>query len=203
MLGGAWLSCASGIWGGRGWAAQPRAAGRDVSCTLCIPAPAQVNSTLDSTPAKVQEQSQDMVTSKQGFVPLVLNSPSPRAPYSPSHPYLETSPAATPLPAAQAVPRSPCAIMLMPSWTVLSQSLLPQAHLPQVSRTWAAVHSTNLSPSPAETQEQLGLIRQEIRSLQEELPLLEVEENVGAVVDNVALVLEQYREPIISLDGLR
>ncbi|XP_054063023.1 prominin-1-A-like [Rissa tridactyla] len=76
----------------------------------------KVNSTLDSTPAKVQEQSQDMVT---------------------------------------------------------------------------------------KTQEQLGLIRQEIRSLQEELPLLEVEENVGAVVDNVTSVLEQYREPIISLDGLR
>ncbi|XP_063194604.1 prominin-1-A-like isoform X2 [Chroicocephalus ridibundus] len=76
----------------------------------------KVNSTLDSTPAKVQEQSQDMVT---------------------------------------------------------------------------------------KAQEQLGLIRQEIRSLQEELPLLEVEENVGAVVDNVTSVLEQYREPIISLDGLR
>ncbi|KAM6347447.1 LOW QUALITY PROTEIN: prominin-1-A-like [Alca torda] len=53
------------------------------------------------------------------------------------------------------------------------------------------------------TQEQLGLIRQEIRRLQEELPLLDVEENVGAVVGNVTSVLEQYREPIISLDGLR
>ncbi|XP_074015173.1 prominin-1-A-like [Numenius arquata] len=53
------------------------------------------------------------------------------------------------------------------------------------------------------TQDQLGLIRQEIRSLQEELPLLDVEENVGAVVGNATSVLEHYREPIISLDGLR
>ncbi|XP_074731204.1 prominin-1-A-like isoform X2 [Strix uralensis] len=53
------------------------------------------------------------------------------------------------------------------------------------------------------TQDQLGLIRQEIRSLQEQLPLLDVEGNVGAFVGNATLVLEEYREPIISLDGLR
>ncbi|XP_010293630.1 PREDICTED: prominin-1-A-like, partial [Phaethon lepturus] len=53
------------------------------------------------------------------------------------------------------------------------------------------------------TQDQLGLIRQEIRSLQEQLPLLDVEENVGAFVSNATLVLEEYREPIMALDGLR
>ncbi|XP_050755211.1 prominin-1-A-like [Gymnogyps californianus] len=53
------------------------------------------------------------------------------------------------------------------------------------------------------TQDQLGLIRQEIRSLQEQLPLLDVEENVGAFVSNATSVLEEYREPIITWDGLR
>ncbi|XP_019327238.1 PREDICTED: prominin-1-A [Aptenodytes forsteri] len=53
------------------------------------------------------------------------------------------------------------------------------------------------------TQDQLGLIREKIRSLQEQLPLLDVEESVGAFVDNTMSVLEEYREPIISLDGLR
>ncbi|XP_009892551.1 PREDICTED: prominin-1-A-like [Charadrius vociferus] len=54
-----------------------------------------------------------------------------------------------------------------------------------------------------QTQDELGLIRQEIRSLQEQLPLRDVEENVGAIVGNATSVLEQYREPIIDLDGLR
>lgn len=87
----------------------------------------QVNSTLYMIPAKVQEQSQDIVTSKQGFVPHVLNSPSPRAPFS-SHLCLQTSPAVTPLPAALAVPKSPCAVMLMPSLaktTILPSFLSP------------------------------------------------------------------------------
>ncbi|XP_032850012.2 prominin-1-A isoform X2 [Tyto alba] len=53
------------------------------------------------------------------------------------------------------------------------------------------------------TQDQLGLIRQEIRSLQEQLPLLDVEGNVGAFVGNATSVLEESREPIINLDGLR
>ncbi|XP_074764528.1 prominin-1-A-like [Athene noctua] len=53
------------------------------------------------------------------------------------------------------------------------------------------------------TQDQLGLIRQEIRSLQEHLPLLDVEGNVGDFVGNATLVLKEYREPIIGLDGLR
>ncbi|XP_076194996.1 prominin-1-A-like [Aptenodytes patagonicus] len=53
------------------------------------------------------------------------------------------------------------------------------------------------------TQDQLGLIREKIRSLQEQLPLLDVEESVGAFVDNAMSVLEEYREPIVSLDGLR
>lgn len=72
-----------------------------------------------------------------------------------------------------------------------------------MSSTRAAVHSTNLSPSPAETQDQMGLIKQEIRSLQEQLPLLDVEENVGTLLDNATSVLEKYREPIISVDWLR
>ncbi|XP_053926999.1 prominin-1-A isoform X2 [Cuculus canorus] len=53
------------------------------------------------------------------------------------------------------------------------------------------------------TQDQLGLIRQEIRSLQDQMPLLDVEENVEYFVDNTALVLEEYRKPVIDLDGLR
>ena len=81
---------------------------------------------------------------------------------------------------------------------LLSGTLLPQAYLPQ-----AAARSANLSLSPAETQDQLGLIRQEIRSLQGQLPLLDVEESVGAFVGNATSVLEEYREPIIALDGLR
>ncbi|XP_051475752.1 prominin-1-A-like [Apus apus] len=53
------------------------------------------------------------------------------------------------------------------------------------------------------TQGQLGFIRQEIRSLQEKLPLLDLEENVGAFVGNTSLTLEEYREPIVALDRLR
>ncbi|KAM9379576.1 prominin-1-A-like [Phaethornis superciliosus] len=52
-------------------------------------------------------------------------------------------------------------------------------------------------------QGQLGLIRKEIRSLQEQLPLMDVQENVGAFVGNATSVLEEYREPIIAMDGLR
>ncbi|KAM4774810.1 prominin-1-A-like isoform 1-T3 [Cyanocitta cristata] len=55
----------------------------------------------------------------------------------------------------------------------------------------------------AKSQDQLGLIRQEIRRLQEELPVLDVEEKVGAFLNNAASVLEEYREPIIAWDGLR
>ncbi|XP_067995620.1 prominin-1-A-like isoform X2 [Melanerpes formicivorus] len=53
------------------------------------------------------------------------------------------------------------------------------------------------------TQDQLGFIRKEIRSLQEQLPFPDVEENVNAFVDNAILVLEENRELIIALDGLR
>ncbi|XP_039240972.1 prominin-1-A-like [Pipra filicauda] len=55
----------------------------------------------------------------------------------------------------------------------------------------------------AKTQDQLGFIRQEIRSLQEQLPFPDVEEKVGAFVGNTTLVLEEYRGPIITWDGLR
>ncbi|OWK62337.1 Prominin-1-A [Lonchura striata] len=55
----------------------------------------------------------------------------------------------------------------------------------------------------AKSQDQLGLIRQEIRSLQEGLPLLDVEEKVGAFVNNATSMLEEYREPVIAWDGLR
>nr|XP_021149452.1 prominin-1-A [Columba livia] len=53
------------------------------------------------------------------------------------------------------------------------------------------------------TQDQLGLIKQEIRSLQEQLPLLDVEENVGTFLSDATSVLEKYREPTISVDWLR
>lgn len=55
----------------------------------------------------------------------------------------------------------------------------------------------------AKSQEQLSLVRQEIRSLHEELPLQDVEEKVGAFVNNATSVLEEYREQIIAWDGLR
>ncbi|KAL2302888.1 hypothetical protein Nmel_010341 [Mimus melanotis] len=55
----------------------------------------------------------------------------------------------------------------------------------------------------AKSQDQLGSIRQEIRSLQKELPLLDVEEKVGAFVNDATSALEEYREPIIAWDGLR
>ncbi|XP_027503735.1 prominin-1-A-like [Corapipo altera] len=55
----------------------------------------------------------------------------------------------------------------------------------------------------AKTQDQLGFIRQEIRSLQEQLPFPDVEEKVGAFVGNAMLVLEEYRGTIITWDGLR
>lgn len=99
--------------------------------------------------------------------------------------------------------------MLMPSLTkahslsILSKSLLLHVLLPWINRVEASVHSTNMSLSPAETQDQLGLIRKEIRSLQEQLPFPEVEENVKAFVDNAMLVLEEQREPVIALDWLR
>ncbi|XP_069738592.1 prominin-1-A-like [Phaenicophaeus curvirostris] len=53
------------------------------------------------------------------------------------------------------------------------------------------------------TQDQLALIRQEIRSLQDQMPFLDVEENVEAFVSSTTSVLEEYREPVITLDGLR
>ncbi|XP_027763910.1 prominin-1-A-like [Empidonax traillii] len=55
----------------------------------------------------------------------------------------------------------------------------------------------------AKTQEQLGFIRQEIRSLQEQLPFQDVEEKVGAFVGDAMLMLEEYRGLIITWDGLR
>ncbi|KAM7048010.1 prominin-1-A-like [Acridotheres tristis] len=55
----------------------------------------------------------------------------------------------------------------------------------------------------AKSQDQLGSIRQEIRNLQKELPLLDVEEKVGAFVNDATSALEEYRAPIIAWDGLR
>ncbi|KAF4791426.1 prominin-1-A-like protein [Turdus rufiventris] len=55
----------------------------------------------------------------------------------------------------------------------------------------------------AKSQEQLSLIRKEIRSLQDKLPLVDVEEKVGAFVNDATSALEKYREPIIAWDGLR
>ncbi|KAM9548325.1 prominin-1-A-like isoform 2-T2 [Guaruba guarouba] len=57
------------------------------------------------------------------------------------------------------------------------------------------------------TQEELGLIRQEIRSLKEQLQdqlrLMDMEETVGVFVGNATSMLNEYREPTIALDGLR
>ncbi|XP_032922169.1 prominin-1-A-like isoform X3 [Catharus ustulatus] len=55
----------------------------------------------------------------------------------------------------------------------------------------------------AKSQEQLSLIRKEIRSWQDKLPLPDVEEKVGAFVNDATSALEKYREPIIAWDGLR
>ncbi|XP_064573472.1 prominin-2-like isoform X5 [Zonotrichia leucophrys gambelii] len=55
----------------------------------------------------------------------------------------------------------------------------------------------------AKSQDQLLLIRQEIRNLQGRLPLLDVEQEVGAFVNNATSMLEKYREPIVAWDGLR
>ncbi|XP_059707795.1 prominin-1-A-like isoform X2 [Haemorhous mexicanus] len=55
----------------------------------------------------------------------------------------------------------------------------------------------------AKSQDQLLLIRQEIRNLQGRLPLLDAEQKVGAFVNNATSVLEKYREPIVAWDGLR
>lgn len=79
---------------------------------------------------------------------------------------------------------------------ILSESLLP-------CRSRAAAHNVSMALFLAESQDQLGLIRQEIRSLQGELPLLDVEEKVGAFVNDATSALEEYREPIIAWDGIR
>lgn len=124
----------------------------------------------------------------------MLISPSPRAPSSLLKPFFPEA-----FPAAVAVPRCHDADVILGHdcpFPILSESPLP-------CRTWAAARSAGVFPFLAESQDQLGLIRQEIRSLQEELPLLDVEEKVGAFLNNATSVLEEYREPIIAWDGLR
>ena len=39
--------------------------------------------------------------------------------------------------------------------------------------------------------------------MQDKLPLVDVEEKVGAFVNDATSALEKYREPIIAWDGLR
>lgn len=150
----------------------------------------QVNRTLDTIPDKVQEQSQEVVARKQGFVCCLLLGFL--LPFS-SHSFLEA------FPAALAVPRCHHANVILGHdcpFPILSESSVP-------CRTQAAAHNVSVSLFLAESQDQLGLIRQEIRRLQEELPLLGVEEKVGAFVSNATSVLEKYREPIIAWDGVR
>uniref|UniRef100_A0A8B9SLC2 Prominin-1-A n=1 Tax=Anas platyrhynchos TaxID=8839 RepID=A0A8B9SLC2_ANAPL len=53
------------------------------------------------------------------------------------------------------------------------------------------------------TQDQLGLIREEIRSLQQQLPLLDAEESIGDVIGNVTSVLDDFQQPLTDLDGIR
>lgn len=81
--------------------------------------------------------------------------------------------------------------------------ILSGSPLLQASRTRAAAGSPNLSPSPAETQDKLGLIRQDIRSLQEKLPFPDVEESIGTFMSNAVVVMEEHREQVITLDRLR
>lgn len=171
-------------------------------CELyAVPPHMQVNDTLNTITDKVQEGSQDVVSSKQGFVSLSQGS------LFPSHPIPVWSPPLLPLCCLQPW-LSPGATMLMLSLSMTAP--FPSSRAPHCPRLWqqhAAACSTNLSPSPAETQEELGLIRQEIRSLQEQLqeqlPFGDVEESVGAFVGNATSVLNEYREPTIALDGLR
>lgn len=53
------------------------------------------------------------------------------------------------------------------------------------------------------TQDKLGLIQEEIRSLRQQLPLLEVEENIGNAMSNATSVLADYQKPVTDLDRLR
>ncbi|OXB67341.1 hypothetical protein ASZ78_010899 [Callipepla squamata] len=53
------------------------------------------------------------------------------------------------------------------------------------------------------TQEQLGHIRQEIRSLQDQLPLQNIEENAGNLVNQTSAVLGDHQKTITHLDGVR
>ncbi|XP_063261540.1 prominin-1-A-like isoform X2 [Prinia subflava] len=81
-----------------------------------------------------------------------------------------------------------------------------ETDLEEVNRTLGTIPDKVQEQSQevvAKSQDQLGLIRQKIRSLQEELPLLDVEEKVGAFINDATLVLEEYREPTIAWDGLR
>ncbi|OXB75506.1 UNVERIFIED_CONTAM: hypothetical protein H355_016567 [Colinus virginianus] len=53
------------------------------------------------------------------------------------------------------------------------------------------------------TQEQLGHIRQEILSLQDQLPLQNIEENAGNLVNQTSAVLGDHQKTITNLDGVR
>ncbi|XP_021256224.1 prominin-1-A-like isoform X2 [Numida meleagris] len=53
------------------------------------------------------------------------------------------------------------------------------------------------------TQEQLGHIRQEIRSLQDQLPLQDMEERAGNLVNQTSAVLLDHQKKVTDLDGIR
>ncbi|KAI6066385.1 Prominin-1-A [Aix galericulata] len=53
------------------------------------------------------------------------------------------------------------------------------------------------------TQDQLGLIREEIRSLQQQLPLMDAEESIGDVISNATSVLDGFQQPLTDLEGIR
>ncbi|XP_039926607.1 prominin-1-A-like isoform X2 [Hirundo rustica] len=81
-----------------------------------------------------------------------------------------------------------------------------QTDLEEVNRTLDTIPDKVQEQSQevvTKSQDQLGLIRREIRSLREELPLLDMEEKVGAFVNDSTAVLEEYREPVIAWDRLR
>lgn len=67
----------------------------------------------------------------------------------------------------------------------------------------SSISDPSLSPCPVGTQEQLGYIRQEIHSMQDELPLQNVEETAGNLVNQTSAVLGDNQKTITDLDSIR
>lgn len=67
----------------------------------------------------------------------------------------------------------------------------------------SSISDPSLSPCPAGAQEQLGHIRQEIHSVQDQLPLQDMEERAGNLVNQTSAVLGDNQKTVTDLDGLR